>query len=100
RQPEFLLIDGNRFNPYKGIEHKCIIKGDGKYLNIAAASVLAKTYRDDIMLLLNEKFPHYGWNQNKGYPTKLHREAISLHGPTTYHRMSFTLLDSQFELDL
>ncbi len=98
-RPEFLLIDGNRFNPYPNIKHACIIKGDGKFLNIAAASVIAKTYRDDIMLELHREFPHYGWDHNKGYPTEKHRDAISNHGPTKYHRMSFTLLPNQLELE-
>lgn len=98
--PELLLIDGNRFNKYKKINHQCIIKGDGKYLSIAAASVLAKTYRDDIMLDLHSKFPMYKWNENKGYPTKAHRAAIKEHGPTNFHRMTFTLLPAQLELDL
>lgn len=97
--PELLLIDGNRFNRYKKIAHQCIIKGDGKYLSIAAASVLAKTYRDDIMLDLHNKFPNYKWNENKGYPTKVHRDAIREHGPTPFHRMSFTLLPNQLEFD-
>lgn len=90
--PEMLLIDGNRFNPYKGIDHECIIKGDGKYLSIAAASVLAKTYRDDYMEKLHLEFPMYDWINNKGYPTKKHRRAILEHGPCTHHRQSFTLL--------
>jgi ribonuclease HII len=98
--PELLLIDGNRFNKYKNINHQCIIKGDGKFLSIAAASVLAKTYRDDIMLDLHNKFPMYKWNENKGYPTKAHRAAIKEHGPTDFHRMTFTLLPAQLELDL
>ena len=98
--PELLLIDGNRFNKYKKINHQCIIKGDGKFLSIAAASVLAKTYRDDIMLDLHNKFPMYKWNENKGYPTKAHRSAIREHGATDFHRMTFTLLPAQLELDL
>ena len=97
--PELLLIDGNRFKKYKEIRHECIIKGDGKYLSIAAASILAKTYRDDIMLELHEKFPHYKWNQNKGYPTRDHRTGIEQFGPTPLHRMTFTLLPDQLELD-
>jgi ribonuclease HII len=87
-----LLIDGNRFIPYSSIPHHCIIKGDGKYLNIAAASILAKTYRDEYMDQIAEEFPEYSWKQNKGYPTKAHREAIQKFGPTKFHRMSFTLL--------
>jgi len=94
-QPEHLLIDGNRFLPYKNIPHLCIIKGDNRYASIAAASILAKTYRDDLMNLWHEKFPHYGWNTNKGYPTKSHRTAILKYGTTSLHRMSFTLLKKQ-----
>ena len=92
QQPELLLIDGNRFKPYKKIPHECIIKGDAKFLSIAAASVLAKTYRDDFMLNLHEKYPYYAWDKNKGYPTKMHREGIRTHGATPYHRKSFRLL--------
>lgn len=100
-KPEHLLIDGNRFNPYPEIEHTCMIKGDGRYLSIAAASVLAKTYRDEIMANLHEEFPQYDWKKNKGYPTKKHREAIFNHGETPYHRKSFKLLsDEQLSLDL
>ena len=98
--PELLLIDGNRFNPYKKIEHKCIIGGDAKYMSIAAASILAKTYRDDFMREAAEKYPHYSWEKNMGYATKLHRNAIREHGPCELHRMSFTLLPTQLELDL
>lgn len=90
--PELILVDGNRFNPYPKIAHECIIKGDGKYRNIAAASVLAKTHRDAYMKALHSEHPEYGWIQNKGYPTKIHRAAIAMHGPTAYHRLSFTLL--------
>lgn len=90
--PEFLLIDGNRFIPYPGIPHECIIKGDGKYLSIAAASILAKTYRDEYMEKLHNEFPQYNWKRNKGYPTKEHREAIRTSGSCRHHRMSFTLL--------
>ena len=90
--PEALLIDGNRFVPYKEIPFHCIIKGDGKYLSIAAASILAKTYRDDYMQELAVKYPMYGWQSNVGYPTKAHREAIRLHGPCEHHRRSFRLL--------
>ena len=97
--PESLLIDGNRFNPYPGIEHHCIIKGDAKYLSIAAASVLAKTHRDHLMADYHEKYPDYGWNQNKGYPTKKHRQAIFDFGATPLHRKSFKLLsDEQMRL--
>lgn len=91
-QPELLLIDGNRFIPYPSIPHICFIKGDGKYLNIAAASILAKTYRDEFMEDLHEKFPEYQWKQNKGYPTFAHRNALKEFGPTEHHRMTFTLL--------
>lgn len=89
--PEHLLVDGNRFVPYPMIPHTCIVKGDSLYLSIAAASVLAKTYRDDLMAELSESFPEYGWEQNMGYPTPHHRRAIERHGPTTHHRMSFRL---------
>lgn len=98
--PQSILVDGNRFTPYKDIQYHCIIKGDGKFLSIAAASVLAKTYRDDIMLELAKKHPEYDWQQNKGYPTKKHREAIRIHGTTSFHRMSFQLLPKQLTLDL
>ncbi|MFZ4544643.1 MAG: ribonuclease HII [Saprospiraceae bacterium] len=90
--PQSLLIDGNRFKKYKDIPHHCIIKGDGKFYAIAAASVLAKTYRDEYMLQIHEKFPAYNWKQNKGYPTKSHRKAIEALGATVHHRMSFKLL--------
>lgn len=99
KQPELLLIDGNRFTPYKKIKHQCIVKGDAKFLNIAAASILAKTYRDDFMKEAAIKHPEYGWEQNMGYPTKKHREAIRLHGPTSLHRMTFQLLPAQLTLD-
>lgn len=97
--PESLLIDGNRFKKYKEINHTCIIKGDGKYLPIAAASILAKTYRDDFMLNLHNEYPAYGWDSNKGYPTIKHRKAIEQFGVTPYHRMTFTLLNKQLSLD-
>jgi ribonuclease HII len=97
--PQFLLIDGNRFYPYKDISHKTVIKGDGIYFSIAAASVLAKTFRDEYMEKLHTEFPHYGWNRNMGYPTKSHREAIVKYGITPYHRRSFTLLDSQMKIN-
>ncbi|MEZ4921780.1 MAG: ribonuclease HII [Crocinitomicaceae bacterium] len=98
--PEFLLIDGNRFNPYPGIEHACIIKGDGKFRSIAAASVLAKVTRDHLMKEAAENFPHYDWKNNKGYPTVKHRAAIEEFGPSPIHRMSFKLLaDEQLKLD-
>lgn len=90
--PSLLLIDGNRFNPYPNIAHQCIIKGDGKYRSIAAASILAKTYRDELMENLADQFPHYSWKSNKGYPTKAHRAAIQIHGATSHHRKSFRLL--------
>lgn len=96
--PEHLLIDGNRFKPYPNIPHTCIVKGDGKYLSIAAASVLAKTYRDDLMFQLHAEFPVYKWNENKGYPTKAHRSAIRQAGTTPHHRMTFQLLERQLEL--
>lgn len=89
--PEMLLIDGKYFYEYENIPHQCIIKGDGKYLSIAAASVLAKTYRDDYMLNLHNSFPHYQWQSNKGYPTKQHRKAIMEHGISPFHRKSFRL---------
>ncbi len=91
-RPDFLLIDGNRFKPYREIKHLCVIKGDGIYLSIAAASLLAKTHRDDLMMKLHEEFPHYGWDKNKGYPTMLHRDGIRAQGACKYHRKSFTLL--------
>ncbi|MEG1838283.1 MAG: ribonuclease HII [Bacteroidaceae bacterium] len=91
-RPEHLLIDGNRFKPYKDIPHTTVVKGDGKYLSIAAASVLAKTYRDDYMNNLHKEFPVYDWDNNKGYPTKKHRAAIKEYGATKYHRMTFNLL--------
>lgn len=98
-RPQHLLIDGNRFNPYANIPHTTVIKGDGKYLSIAAASVLAKTYRDDYMNGLHAEFPIYDWNKNKGYPTKKHRQSISEHGTSPYHRLTFNLLgDGQLEL--
>ena len=97
---ELLLIDGNRFNPYPEITHGCIIKGDGKFLSIAAASVLAKTYRDDIMKELDLSFPAYDWKQNKGYPTKQHRKAIAEYGANEHHRKTFQLLPSQLVLDI
>ena len=96
--PELLLIDGNRFIPYPDIPHECIIKGDGKYLSIAAASILAKTYRDQLMETLAIEYPEYGWDKNAGYPTKAHREAIQKFGPTPFHRRSFRLLPEQTEL--
>ena len=97
-EPEHLLIDGNRFKPYPGIKHTCVIKGDGKYLSIAAASVLAKTYRDDYMQELHKHFPQYRWDRNKGYPTKAHRTAIQETGASPYHRMTFQLLERQLAI--
>lgn len=99
-RPQHLLIDGNRFKPYQDIPHTTVVKGDGKFLSIAAASVLAKTYRDDYMNGLHEEFPQYGWNSNKGYPTKKHRAAIAEYGTTPYHRLTFNLLgDGQLAFD-
>jgi ribonuclease HII len=97
-QPNFLIIDGNRFKPYPGIKHQCIVKGDAQYLSIAAASVLAKTYRDDLMERLHIDFPEYGWNKNKGYPTKFHRNAIQQFGITPHHRLSYKLFDKQLKI--
>lgn len=97
--PEFIAVDGNRFHAFKEIPHQCVIKGDGKYQNIAAASILAKTYRDDLMLALHEEFPHYAWDRNKGYPTKMHREGIKTKGVSPYHRKSFRLLPEQLQID-
>lgn len=97
-QPELLLIDGNRFTTYKNIPHYCIIKGDGKFANIAAASILAKTYRDEYMLQLHKKFPKYSWDKNKGYGTLTHRKAIEEFGVCKHHRMSFNILPKQLDL--
>lgn len=98
-RPEFVIVDGNRFKPYGNLPHQTIVKGDGKYLSIAAASILAKTYRDDYMCRLHEEYPHYGWDHNAGYPTREHREGIRLHGLTPYHRRSFNQLgDGQLSL--
>ena len=97
-RPQYLLIDGNRFTPYPEVPHTTIVKGDGTYMSIAAASILAKTYRDDYMNQLDEQFPVYHWKENKGYPTKAHREAIRQFGITPHHRKSFTLLPQQLEL--
>lgn len=98
-KPEHLLIDGNRFTPYPNIPHTTVVKGDGKYLSIAAASILAKTYRDDYMNQLAGECPDYHWVENKGYPTKAHREAIRKFGITPYHRKSFTLLPKQLTIE-
>lgn len=97
--PDFIAVDGNRFNSYKNIPHECVIKGDGKYLNIAAASVLAKTYRDDFMKKLDLDHPQYQWKKNKGYPTSAHREGIQKHGISKHHRTSFQLLPKQLKLN-
>jgi len=99
-ETKFIVVDGNRFKPYRDIPYKCIIKGDAKFLNIAAASVLAKTYRDAYMERIHQEYPMYNWKQNKGYPTKEHREAIRNHGITKYHRKSFRLLPKQLKLQL
>ncbi|MCC9135660.1 ribonuclease HII [Pontibacter silvestris] len=98
--PEYLIIDGNRFKPYQTLPHTSIIKGDGKYLSIAAASVLAKTHRDDLMVQLAQEHRQYKWEQNAGYPTKAHRQAIQEYGSTVHHRHSFTLLPKQTEFKL
>lgn len=99
-KPSFIIVDGNKFKTYKGIQHQTIVKGDSKYLSIAAASVLAKTYRDLYMEKIHEEFPMYNWKKNKGYPTKEHREAIKKYGVTKYHRKSFKLLPNQYQLNL
>ena len=99
-RPEALLIDGNRFYPFEDIPHTTIVKGDGKMMSIAAASILAKTYRDDFMTQIHNEFPVYNWAINKGYPTKDHRAAIAQHGVTPYHRMSFRLLPEPKQLEL
>lgn len=94
-RPEAIIVDGNRFNPYRDLPHTTIVKGDGKYLSIAAASILAKTYRDDEMVRLAQEYPDYDWQHNMGYPTRKHREAIRQHGVTPYHRRTFNLLGSE-----
>ncbi len=99
-RPEFIIVDGNRFKNYQEVPHQTIVKGDTKYLSIAAASILAKTYRDDYMEKLHLEFPHYNWAKNKGYPTKEHRQAIREFGSTNHHRISFKLLPEQLKLDL
>lgn len=99
-KPEYIIVDGNRFKPCGDIPYSTIIKGDGKYLSIAAASVLAKTYRDDYMDAIHEEFPMYNWKKNKGYPTVEHRTAIKQYGATIYHRKSFRLLPEQLKLEL
>ena len=100
KRPEFIAVDGNKFKPYEDIPHSCEIKGDARFLHIAAASILAKTHRDMFMEKIHEEFPMYNWKQNKGYPTKEHREALKKYGITKYHRRSFRLLNEQYELDL
>lgn len=97
-QPEYLSIDGNRFKAYPQIPHTCVIKGDGKYLNIAAASILAKTHRDEFMLNLSKDYPHYNWQQNKGYPTKAHRKAVLEMGLSPFHRKTFNISDPQLPI--
>jgi len=99
-KPQSLLIDGNRFKKYKKIPHHCIIEGDGKYFSIAAASILAKTYRDDYMIKLHQKHPKYNWIKNKGYATEEHRKAIERHGVTRHHRKSFRLNSEQLQLEI
>jgi len=99
-KPEHIIVDGNKFKPYKDIPHKTIVKGDAKYLSIAAASILAKTYRDEFMEKIDAEFPQYYWKKNKGYPTKQHRDAIREFGSTKFHRKSFKLLPEQLKLDL
>lgn len=97
-RPEAIIVDGNRFKPYGDTPWQTFVKGDGRFGNIAAASILAKTHRDELMRKLHEQYPAYGWDVNKGYPTRAHRAAIELHGPTPYHRLSFRLLDPQLTL--
>lgn len=99
-KPEYIIVDGNRFKPYQDIPHECVVKGDAKFLSIAAASILAKTYRDEYMEKIHEEYPMYNWKQNKGYPTKEHRAAIREYGISPYHRKSFKLLETQLELNL
>ncbi|GBF22078.1 MULTISPECIES: ribonuclease HII [Arenibacter] len=99
-KPEFIIVDGNRFTPYHNIPHACIVKGDGKYLSIAAASILAKTFRDAYMEKIHLEYPMYNWLKNKGYPTKEHREAIRKYGITKYHRKTFRQLPDQLKLDV
>ncbi len=98
--PEYIIVDGNRFKKYASIKHTCVVKGDGKYMNIAAASVLAKTHRDALMEQLAQQYPQYNWHKNKAYPTKVHRQAIKLHGVTPLHRMSYNLLGGDEQLRL
>jgi ribonuclease HII len=98
--PEHILVDGNRFYPFNNIPHTCVVGGDGKYVAIAAASILAKTYRDELMLKLDKQFPQYLWHKNKGYPTQEHRRAIQKYGPSEHHRLTFNLLDRQIKLNI
>lgn len=98
-QPEYIIVDGNKFKPYKDIPHQTIVKGDAKFMSIAAASVLAKTYRDEFMEKIHKEFPQYNWQKNKGYPTQEHRNAIREFGATPYHRKSFKLLPEQLKLE-
>ena len=98
QQPEFLIIDGNRFKPYRNIKHQCIVKGDAKYFSIAAASILAKTYRDDFMEKLHQEYPIYNWKQNKGYPTIYHRNTVLQHGFSPYHRKTFKVTQPQLSI--
>jgi ribonuclease HII len=100
KQPEHILVDGNKFRPYKALSHDCIIGGDALYASIAAASILAKTYRDSYMQSLHEGFPAYGWNQNKGYATAIHREAILNFGPSEHHRRSFQCYPKGIQIEL
>jgi ribonuclease HII len=99
-RPQHILVDGNRFFPYQKIPHTCIVKGDRKFFSIAAASILAKTYRDDYMCQIANKYSNYGWIENKGYPTRAHRKALKEYGPCSLHRKSFQLIDEQLELNL
>ena len=98
KKPEYIIVDGNKFYPFKEVPHKCIVKGDGKYQNIAAASILAKTYRDDYMKKIGDDYPEYLWKNNKGYPTLNHRKAIEKYGITKHHRNSFRLLNQQLKI--
>jgi len=95
QRPELILVDGNKFKPYQDIPYECIIKGDGKYMSIAAASILAKTYRDEYMQDLHIKYPQYDWDKNKGYPTKFHKRAIAQYGTTSHHRMTFNMIEQE-----
>ena len=100
KKPEYIIVDGNKFYPFKEVPHKCIVKGDGKYQNIAAASILAKTYRDDYMKKIGDDYPEYLWKNNKGYPTLNHRKAIEKYGITKHHRNSFRLLNQQLKIKI